>query len=387
MKVLYSAPNKSHHYIYAKALYDANVLSKFLSGYPRFSSHSKIDIDPTLIYRADILQSIYIASLKAHLSNKISSELAYLSKIEQDKKAKKFLKDADIFLFYSGSGLESSRLAKKLGKISIVEAVNSHVNYQESILKQEYLELGLPWRPFHKREKERRITEYEEADYILMPSNFVKRSFLLAGFPENKLLKVPYGVKKLDTLDKTENLRNENNSEDFKVLFVGTISVRKGIRYLLEAFKMLKHKKKKLILVGPVGDEALLSLISKTENVEYKGVLKGRKLLEEYQNADVFCLPSIEEGLALVIGEALSAGLPVIATFNTGAGELITEGAQGFLVEIKNAFAISEKLNLLADNPKLLEKLKASAKQTFYYKNGWDFSGKLLLNTLQSTLK
>jgi hypothetical protein len=83
--------------------------------------------------------------------------------------------------------------------ITIVEAVNSHVEFQENILEMESKNLNLRWKPFPVKEKTRRIKEYEEADFILLPSEFVKRSFIAKGFPEKKLLRCRMGLIKHHT--------------------------------------------------------------------------------------------------------------------------------------------------------------------------------------------
>lgn len=382
MKVVYTAPNRAHHYRYAAALNAAGYLYAFVSGFPRISSRAKAIELMGKLHRADILQTIYILSLKCKLPVKINTWLAFLSKIEQDRACRKFVKDCDIFLFYNGSGLSSCRAGKKIGVINIVEAVNSHVEYQEEILEAEHRNLKLPWKPFPENEKRRRLKEYEEADYILMPSEFVKRSFIAKGFREEKLLKVPYGFSKLGNSKK--NLNYKING--FTILYVGAISVRKGIRYLIEAFHRLDHQAKRLVLVGPnVGDGALNKVVL-TSDIVFMGVLKGEQLEQAYRSADLFCLPSIEEGLALVLGEALSFGLPIIATANSGAEEIISNGKEGFIVPIQNADALYEKLQLLADDPALLESVSKAAMEKSSKLEGWDETGLQLTGILREVL-
>lgn len=378
MKVVYTAPNRGHHYKYAKALHAAGCLQAFVSGFPRLSPRSALPEIANKIHHADFLQTIYIASLKGNAPASLSSRLAYLSKIEQDYACRRFLKDCDIFLFYNGSGLNSSRYGKRHGVISIVEAVNSHVSYQEDLLREEHENAGLPWQPFPVYEKQRRLQEYEQADYILMPSDFVKESFLSKGFPEHKLLKVPYGFDKIDNSIDKKLL----NSDTFTVLYVGSISVRKGIRYLIEAFASLQHPKKQLVLVGPDANDGALAGVTLPPNVVFTGVLKGDELANAYRTADVFCLPSIEEGLALVLGEALSFGLPIIATVNTGASDLITDGQEGYILPIRSSEAIRQKLQLLADDPVVLARLSADSYAKSERLDGWQETGNNLINVL-----
>ena len=333
MKIVYTAPNRAHHYTYASALHRAGVLHAFVSGFPRISPQSKTLNFPGKICHSDFFQTIYLLSLRSKFPHQINSFLAYISKIEQDLSCKRYINNCDIFLFYSGSGLFSCRKNKKNGGINIVEAVNSHVEYQENLLEEEYKNLNLKWKPFPVNEKERRLSEYEEADYILLPSSFVKDSFIAKGFKESKLLQIPYGFNKQVNSFKAYSV----NRESFTILYVGSISVRKGIRYLINAFNKLDHPKKKLLLVGPDANDGALNGIALNSNIVFTGILKDEKLAEVYQSADVFCLPSIEEGLALVIGEAISYGVPIIATTNSGASDIITDGIEGFIVPIRDS--------------------------------------------------
>ncbi|MBA4318831.1 MAG: hypothetical protein C0412_10560 [Flavobacterium sp.] len=380
MRVVYTAPNRAHHYRYASSLNKANFLSVFVSGFPRLSPRAKITELKQKLYRADILQTVYLLSLKIRASKKMSDYLAYLAKIEQDFACKKFLKKADVFVFYNGNGLSSCNYANKMGKITVVEVVNSHVEYQEDLLREEHLSLNLPWAPFHKKDKERRLKEYEAADYILLPSKFVKQSFLAKGFPEEKLLKVPYGF----TIPVQKSSSPINAHTTFNVLYVGSISVRKGIRYLIEAFKKLETPNKKLTIVGSVEQISGIEDIEITDDIEFVGVLKGADLEKAYQSADVFCLPTIEDGYGLVLGEALSYGLPLITTTNSGGLDLIAEGIEGFIVPIRDATAIYEKLKLLSSDSELLAKMKLAALGKAASINGWEASGIILCEQLET---
>src|SRR5215204_452681 len=378
MKVVYTAPNRAHHYRYAHALKRAGCLQAFVSGFPRISPQAKAPELNGMLHHSDLLQTLYVASLKAQLPEGISRYLGYLSKIEQDLSCKKYLKGADVFLFYNGSGLETARMAKRNGVITVVEAVNSHVENQERILEEEHKSLGIAWKPFPEKEKLRRLKEYNEADFILLPSDFVKRSFLVKGFPESKLLKVPYGF---NTCTNRSN-HTPGNRESFTVLFVGSISVRKGVRYLIEAFHKISHPGKKLVLVGPNANDGALKGLTITHDIVFTGVLKGKDLEKIYQSADVFCLPSIEEGLALVVGEALSYGLPSIATTNTGADDIINNDEQGFIVPIRDSIAISQKLQALIDDNDLYERIRFNAYKKSKDLNGWEETGNNLVRTL-----
>jgi len=353
LKTVYSAPNRAHHYGYARELHQAGMLQAFVCGFPRYSRRAPLHEIGGALRRVDQLQTIYVASLKLKAPRMISAELAHWAKIQIDRRSREALKHADVFLFYNGCGLESARWFRRRGGLAIVEAVNSHVLVQERIMRDEYKTLGLPWRPFHPRETKRRVAEVEEANYVLLPSGFVAKSFLAQGIPAERLLRVPYPLQKIPG---ASGLRRQNTTDDgvFRVLYVGTIYIRKGLRYLIEGFKRLKFPKKELWIVGPTANPTGLEGVSIPEGVKFFGPLKGEELQSVYQRATVFCLPSIEEGLALVLSEALGYGLPVIATENTGVEDLLADGKGAMVVPIRNPEAIATQLNRLAGDPDFL---------------------------------
>jgi glycosyltransferase involved in cell wall biosynthesis len=328
------------------------------------------------------VQNIYVASLNLRLPQSVSAELAYLSKLWLDRKSQKPAGNSDIFLFYSGAGLGTARRLRQGPVIRIVEAVNSHVLVQERILREEHKNLGLPFAGFHRREMARRVAEYREADAILCPSSFVRRSFIEEGFPEDRILLVPYGFTPPEI-----PISGEKNGDSFRVLYVGQISIRKGLRYLLQAFAKLKHPRKELWIVGPRTQLTGIDDLEIPDGTSFPGPLKGADLSRAYQQASVFVLPTLEDGFGLVLGEALSFGRPVITTVNSGGAELIQEGIEGFSVPIRDTASILEKLQLLAGNPGLLERMSSAALVRGRLIGGWSTAEKLLLDGLSKISK
>lgn len=381
MKIIYTAPNRSHHYRYAAALEKGGLLYKFVAGFSRFSSKAALPEVGNKLVRADILQNVFLASLKFRLPKFISGYLAYLAKIEQDFVSRRYIKNADIFVFYNGSGLSSCKRAIKTNTITVVEAVNSHVDYQEKLLKEEYRALNLPWQPFQQAEKERRIKEYELADYILLPSEFVRQSFIEYGFKPEKLIKVPFGFTQLG-ISQGERIKVRKPGDAVTILYVGSVSVRKGLIYLIEAFRDLDYANKKLVIVGPKAHVTGLENIEIPEGVEFTGTLKGADLENAYKSADIFCLPTIEEGLALVLGEALSYGIPIVTTVNSGASDLFDDNKEGFILPIRNSRALQEKMQLLVNDTELYNSMHIAAVKKSSELNGWEETGRLLCSKL-----
>ena len=320
MQVTYNSPNRSHHYRYAAALAKAGCLRAFVSGFSRFSPRAALPGVPMI--HADHLQNLYLAALRFHAPTRLSEQLAYISKLWLDRRSLAPARRSDLFLFYSGAGLRTLRRLRGSKTVCVVEAVNSHVLVQKRIMDEENQKLGLPLTGFPPREVARRVREFEPADAVVCPSHFVKDSFVSEGFPADRIHVVPYGIPPPEPVEP----RAARLTEVFRVLYVGQLSPRKGVRYLLDAFARLRHPKKELLLVGPRSQPSGLEGATTPDGVRFAGVLKGAELARAYREASVFVLPTLEEGLALVLGESLAHGTPVIATVNSGGADLFRDG-------------------------------------------------------------
>lgn len=376
MQVTYNSPNRSHHYRYASALARAGCLSAFVSGFSRFSPRAALPGVP--LVRADHVQNLYLAALRFRAPTRISEELAYLAKLWLDRRSLGPARKSDLFLFYSGAGLRTMQRLSSSRTVCVVEAVNSHVLVQKRIMDEENRLLGLPLTGFPAHEVARRAREIEGADAVICPSHFVKESFVSEGFPTERVHVVPYGIPPPETIE-----ARATDDATFRVLYVGQISPRKGVRYLLDAFARLRHSKKELLIVGPRSQPSGLEGATIPDGVRFAGVLKGADLARAYRDASVFVLPTLEEGLALVLGESLAHGTPVIATINSGGSDLFTDGKEGFLVPIRDPGALADKMQLLADDPAQRGKMSRAALARMKELGGWEQSERLLLETLR----
>jgi len=379
MKVVYVSPNRSHHYRYAEALECAGVLHRFVSGFPRFSRFADtIKVPPGKIVRCDFWQILYILSRYLKLPKRLIEWFNVQSKLALDRAFSEAMKDADIGLFYNGTGLNTIRRFKGEGKIFICEAVNTHAHFQHRVLMEEAHRLGIDWELDDVREIPRRVAEYEESDWVLGPSCFVRDTFISEGIKGDKFILNPYGF----TLNSKSSQGERRLDEAFVVLFVGQINFRKGIRYLVEAVDRLNHLNIKLRLVGPVSLPTGLEGVEMPVNVEFAGVLRGDDLQKAYSDADVFVQPSLEEGLSLVVGEAMASGLAVIATHETGAAEIIEDGVSGFLITSRDVDMLSERIKNLVENRGLCQSIGETARLKATGMAGWDQSGDMLVRHL-----
>jgi glycosyltransferase involved in cell wall biosynthesis len=276
----------------------------------------------------------------------------------------------DIFHALDGSGPKAGRRVRKNGKLWICDRACTHLLTQKQILVDEYNDWNVPPPQFSTDRLERCVAEYEESHAVTVPSQFAKRSFLEHGFSEDRVLVCPYGV------DLSEFHPGPKRDEIFRVIYVGQITIRKGIGHLLRAVEPLVRKHQiELWLVGEI-DPRIQPLLKQYRGVfEYKGVSPRNTLWQLYSQASVLVLASVEEGLAYVQAQAMACGVPIIATTNTGAEDLFTDGVEGFIVPIRSPEAIREKLEWMMDNSELRDQMASAALERVNSLGGWDSYG------------
>lgn len=210
----------------------------------------------------------------------------------------------------------------------------------------------------------RKDEELKLADCILVASSFTAKTLQRTPFELPQPVVIPYGCPEHHAANQNFDFDHGHNAKDkLRVLFVGGLSQRKGLSYLFEAVDHLGSRCQ-LTLIGrkPAGgcrplDEAL-------KRHQWIESLPHEQILEQMRQHDIFVFPSLFEGFGLVITEALSQGLPVIATPHTCAPDILSEGYDGFIVPIRNSEAIAEKLELLNCDRDLLATMKSNALKT-----------------------
>ncbi len=259
---------------------------------------------------------------------------------------------ADSVYAYEDGALETFTQAKKLGMRCIYDLPIAYWQTSRQLMKQEAKRLPEWAATFgggevdSEEKLERKTQELQLADDVVTPGSFVKDS--LPGWSANKRVIVsPFGSP--DTGTELQNAFGIiNNAKPLRVLFAGSMSQRKGLADLFEAVKLLNTKNIELVVMGslmvPIG--FYKSKVAFT----YEPGRPNNEVLALMRSCHVFCLPSIVEGRALVMQEAMSQGLPLIITANTGGADLIEEGKTGFMVPIRSPEAIAKKLEWFLEN-------------------------------------
>jgi alpha-maltose-1-phosphate synthase len=269
--------------------------------------------------------------------------------------------DSALICAYS-SGLNSLRRSRTLGIPSYLVYPIAHHRVAERILEEEATRVPdyadtLQFNSFPRTLRRRLESEIEIADRIFMLSSFHKQTFIEAGVEEEKLPMTPHGVDL--ELFRPGTTRAPDNT--FRVIFVGQITQRKGISYLFDAFRRASIANGELLLVGRIcGSSKVWSRLPRVRHVPH---VPPWKLPELYRRADVFVLPSLVEGFPATALQAMACGLPVIVSENTFGSDVITDGVDGFVVPIRDAEAITERLLYLQSNPAERQKMGLAARQ------------------------
>ena len=261
----------------------------------------------------------------------------YWKAVTFDRWAARHVGGCDLFVGFSLFSLISGRAVRARGACTILDRGSTHVLTQRALLTEEYRRWGVAGLPMDPRLVTRQLLEYDEADYICVPSRFTLQSYLDHGVSRDRLLHVPYGV------DLTNFSPARTRGRPFRIIATG-LGIRKGTPHLLDAVSRLRVPDVELWLVGESTPDLRGILARSRTPFRQLGKLSQAALADAYRGASVFVLPSVEEGLALVILEAMASGLPVVVTPNTGAEDIITDGREGLLVPAGDPDALARAL-------------------------------------------
>jgi glycosyltransferase involved in cell wall biosynthesis len=255
--------------------------------------------------------------------------------------------------------------AARLGIPTVLERPNAHTRFAYETVQAECERLGIELPPDHEHAYNEEVLrveeeEYELADALLCPSDFVVKTFLDEGVPPEKLVRHVYGFDERAFFPDDER---RESAPGLTVLFVGVAAVRKGLHFALEAW-----------LRSPASDEGTF-LIAGDMLPAYETILAAQlahpsvrvlghrdDVAELMRAADVLVLPSIEEGFGLVCTEALGSGcVPLVSDACT---DVCCHGENALVHRVGDVDALEEHLTLVHRDPALLESLRAGCLRT-----------------------
>jgi alpha-maltose-1-phosphate synthase len=261
-----------------------------------------------------------------------------------DRWVLKQLEPGDHIISSYGYANACFQFVRRHGGRTFVDAGNSHIENLWEILGEEHRRWNCPYPPGPPHWYERSRAMLAETDFVLSPSRYVTRSFLARGFKPEQILQNVYPVN-LELFSPRTAARPQN--QPLTIINTGSLSLRKGTPYLLEAFRFIrqKHPTARLLLTKIIQDDVKPVLARYRDlPVEWSPPLPHAQLAERLRGADVFVLPSLEEGLVRTACEALACGLQVVLTPHTGANDFVTPGMNGEIVPIRDAAATAEAI-------------------------------------------
>ena len=371
-----------HAFNLAEQLHNNNNLKQLITTYPKYFIKKNYGIDKKKIHSV-ILKEIVQRSFLNRIYNFNDKLIEHF-----DNKAQKLIdfKDLDILIGWSSFSLKSFKLGENNKCLKILERGSTHIDFQTNIMKEEYLINNLPPNLPSKYIIDKEKIEYQLADHIMVPTEFARQTFLTRGFSEKKIIKIPYGV---DLNEFQKQKTNQKKGSIFRIIFTGTLSIRKGVLYLLKAFEELNLKNSQLLMIGNI-DEEIKSKISKyrfNKKIIFKKSISQSKLSEQYSCSNVFITCSIEEGLSMVQLQAMSCGLPIICTPNSGGEEIIDNSNDGFILPIRDTEELKKKILYLYNNQSICFEMGMRAQKKIKDSFSWESYGKNVISTYQKLLK
>lgn len=278
----------------------------------------------------------------------------FAQRVARDLAGRELDPQFDHFFGFDSASLETLQLLKSRGVFTVLDQVDPARTEQEIVHEEarkwpgwEQLPGSIPESYFRRLEE-----EWALADLVLVNSEWSRNGLIRQGVPEDKVAVVPMAYEP----ERVYVRANPRRNGPLRVLWLGTVNLRKGIQYLIEAARSLKDVK--FIVAGrlEISDGAVRAA---PKNVEFVGRVTRERTTDVYREADVFVLPTLSDGFAITQIEAMAYGLPVIATPN--CGKVVDDGTNGWVVPAGDAGALADAIGRLNDDRDLLQSMSAAA--------------------------
>lgn len=379
MKVWVSVHGRYHGFNLARELHRAGILAGVTTTYPASVARRWLP-RPIVVRTAPWLEMLRRISAKSGTAEMLEAPIA-----ESFGRfaARRISSDTDIFVGWSGASLEAIDAARAIGARVVIERGSTHIRHQAEILAAEYAAFGVDRMTVDPRLMAREIAEYDAADAIAVPSQFAATTFVAHGIPAEKLIVNPYGAD----IDRISSSSGPRENPWPRILFVGRVGLRKGVPWLLRAFACLKSEAE-LDVVGPFeADMQPILRACSLDRVALRGPLRSSEVDLAYATADIFCLPSIEEGFSLAMLQAMAAGLPVVVTAETGADEIVENGREGFVVPSRDSEKLGEALAILVRDRDRRHRMGIAARARVAAGFTWSDYGARMIGAYQRLLR
>jgi glycosyltransferase involved in cell wall biosynthesis len=279
-----------------------------------------------------------------------------------DRSVSRQLRPAEIFHGATGQCLNSLDAARRIGCRTILDVVTLHVDDLLDAQIEGCSQFGI--RPtLHPREHRRISLEYQRADRIRVMSRRAERSFVERGFDPGRLVVAhpPFDLGEFPPAAFDEPV--------FRISYVGLLEPWKGFQYLVDAYEKLRLPHGELVLWGGSGSRPVYRYLQEKMRANPSIKLRPVSVREVgygavYAKSSVLVNPSLADGFGYVVGEALASGIPVIVTSETGARDLVVDGANGYVIPARDPDALADRLAHLSRNPGLTRQMGRNARES-----------------------
>jgi len=304
------------------------------------------------------------------------------------RRLEKLAGQVDIVHLWPDAALETLPVARKLGIPTVLERPNAHTRYAYEAVQRESKRLGITLPPNNEYAfkadvlaKEER--EYELADFLLCPSDFVVRTFIDQGVPAEKLMRHQYGYDEVAYYPDSQAVRHEKRG--LTMLFAGDCAVRKGLHFALEAwFRSPAHRDGTFLIAGTFLPSYAKSLESMLSHPSVRVLGFRNDVPELMRKSDLFVLPSIEEGSALVTSDARGSGCVLIVS--EAAGAICKHMENAMVHAVGDIKALTEHITVLHEDRSVLNRLRAASLLTVG-EITWTAAGARLLEVYRQVIE
>lgn len=262
---------------------------------------------------------------------------------------------------YSYGAARPFRVARELGLKTILGQIDAGPVEEDIVAAahEKHAEYAGAWRRAPASYWDSWREEIRVSDRVVVNSQWSRRCLVQAGIDDSAITVIPlaYEAPANQEPPRARPARPFSRSDPMKILFLGQVTIRKGIAELLEAVDLLGDAPVELIVAGPIGIRVPRRFLEHPR-IRWVGAVPRGRAQELYRSADVFILPTLSDGFAITQLEALAAGLPLIVSKN--CGDVVVNGDNGLLLDEVSAPAIAEAVLSLASDPELLARLASS---------------------------
>lgn len=379
----YAVPRALHQQGHLRALYtdawapvDASLLRngpgllRSLAGrhHPDLPDHLVTSFTTQALYQRIKAQfTVHGTRTSAYFDHHRQVGASFAARVWNDMKRSAADLDQTVFFGYNTGSLEVLEGLKPTGALTLLDQIDP--GRVERDIVQEECDRWPGWarsRPaFNEAFEQRLRAEWDCADRIIVNSEWSADALTEQNVPRSKIHVVPlaYDPPTHPTAADLQQVERPpvSHAHPLRVLWLGSVILRKGIPYLIEAARRLRDAPISFSVVGPIGisEDALASA---PENVSFEGRIQRSDVGTWYRDADVFVLPTLSDGFAITQLEAMAHGLPVVAT--PRCGRVVEDGANGHIVPARDAESLADTLRDLMEHPDRLAAMSVHARKT-----------------------